>query len=109
MKLKTVLALVVKNQNQKTPVTVGVHEIEILKLVHGGDDDDMQQASVEVLEDKPAVDFIEVHDIDEEYARLKNYYLGRGDVPNPVRTIYPTVKSLLESVVIVDEKPEKAK
>lgn len=107
MKLKTVLALVVKNQNQKTPVTVGVHEIDILKIIHGGDDDDMQQAAVEVLDEKPAVDYIEVHDIDEEYARLKNYYLGNDKVPNPVRLVYPTVKSLAESVVIIDEKKAK--
>jgi hypothetical protein len=107
MKLKTVLALVVKNQNSKTPVIVGVHELDILRLVHGGDDDDMQQAAVEVLEDKPPVEFYEVHDLDEEYARLKNYYLGTEQMPNPVRVVYPTVKSLAEAVVVLDDKKAK--
>lgn len=104
MKLKTVLVLIVKGQNFKTPVTVCEHEIPILRLLHGGDNDIDQETAVEITDIAPSVPFLEVFSADDEYARLKNFYVAGADKQNPVRVIYPTLKSLDESLVeYVDE------
>ena len=107
MKLKTILVLLVRSQNSKIPLTVGEHEVPILRLLHGGEDEDMQALVIELCEEEPPVAFIEAATLDDEYARLKNYYLGNDNLPNPTRAVYPTLKSLAESVV--EYKEPKAK
>lgn len=99
MKVKTLLVLIVKGQNFKTPVTVAEHEIPILRYMHGGDNDIDQETAVEITDIAPAIPFLEIHSVDDEYARLKNFYMAGADKPNPARVIYPTLKTLEEALV----------
>ena len=108
MKLKTIVVLLVRNQNSKIPLIVGEHEVPILKLLHGGENEDLQDAVIEYTDVEPPQLYIEAVTIDDEYSRLKNYYLGNENTPNPTRTIYPTLKTLADSVVLyVEPKAEK--
>lgn len=111
MKLKTVLVLLVRSQNSKIPLIVGEHEVPILKLLHGGEDEDAQDLVVEMTGVEPPVLFIETTSADEEYARCKNYYIGNDNLPNPTRAVYPTLKVFADSLVeyVEPKEPKKSK
>lgn len=103
-----VVVLLRRSENEKTPLTVMPHEIEVLKALHGED-------NIKETEDTPPVKSIEF-DPEEEYARLQGLYIGNDRIPNPVREGVGTLDEFVESFEGVgggdDEKDaliEKAK
>ena len=107
MKFKTIVVLLVRSQNSKIPLIVAEHEIPILKLLHGGENEDLQDGVIEYVDIEPPVLYIEAVTMDEEYSRLKNFYLGNENLPNPTRAVYPTLKSFSESVIMYVEPKTK--
>lgn len=79
MKVKQPYLIVMlrRSENEKTPLTVFPHEIDVLKALHGED-------SIIETDDNPPVKSSEF-DTEEEYSRLQGMYIGNDKVPNPVR------------------------
>lgn len=103
-----VVVLLRRSENEKTPLAVMPHEIEVLKALHGED-------AVLPTEDTPPVASVEF-DPEEEYTRLQGLYIGNDRIPNPVREGVGTLEEFVESFEGVgggdDEKDaliEKAK
>lgn len=86
------VVLVCRSENEKTPVTVLPHEIEILKVLHG-DDIRETDANPPVKES--------TFDTEDEYSRLQQYYKGNQEVTDPVRQALGTLKDFEESFVAV--------
>lgn len=76
IKQPCVVVLLRRSENEKTPLTVMPHEIEVLKALHG-------EENIIETEDTPPVEFIEF-DPEEEYARLQGLYIGNDKVRDPV-------------------------
>jgi len=93
------VVLVCRSENEKTPVTVLPHEIEILKVLHG---DDIRETDA-----KPTVKE-STFETEDEYARLQQYYKGNQEVSDPVRQALGTLKDFEESFEVVDGSDEKS-
>ncbi|MFD1121833.1 hypothetical protein ACFQ2T_04910 [Methylophilus flavus] len=89
MKQPYVIALLRRSENEKTPLVVYPHEVEVLKALHGSD------AIVET-EDTPPVASGEF-DPHDEYARLEGLYIGNEQRPNPVFTALGDVDEFVAS------------
>jgi hypothetical protein len=83
------VVLLRRSENEKTPLTVMPHEVEVLKALHGED-------SVSETEDTPPVKSVEF-DPEEEYARLEGLYIGNDRVSNPVREGVGTLDEFVSS------------
>lgn len=83
------IVLLRRSENEKTPLCVMPHEIEVLKALHGED-------SIIETEDKPPVESVEFEP-DEEYSRLQGLYIGNDRIPNPVREGVGTLDEFVAS------------
>lgn len=83
------IVLLRRSENEKTPLCVMPHEIEVLKALHGED-------SIIETEDKPPVESVEFDPAD-EYARLQGLYIGNDRIPNPVREGVGTLDKFVAS------------
>lgn len=81
--LPLVVAIIIRGEGSKVPVTVFPHEVEILKALHGSD-------SVEVSDIDPTVAEGKFDTLD-EYARLQEYYKGNVDIPNPTQAVFRNI------------------
>jgi hypothetical protein len=89
MKQPYLVVLLRRSENEKTPLVVYPHEVEVLKALHGSD------AIVET-EDTPPVASGEF-DPQDEYARLEGLYIGNEQRPNPVFTALGDVDEFVAS------------
>lgn len=96
--LPYLVVLVCRSENEKTPVTVLPHEIEILKVLHG---DDIRETDAE-----PPVKE-STFETEDEYSRLQQYYRGNQEVSDPVRQALGTLKDFEESFEAVGNSDEK--
>lgn len=83
------VVLLRRSENEKTPLVVMPHEIEVLKALHGED-------NIIETDDKPPVESVEFYPSD-EYARLQGLYIGNDRVPNPVREGVGTLDEFVSS------------
>lgn len=84
-----VVVLLRRSENEKTPLTVMPHEIEVLKALHGED-------NIIATEDTPPVKSVEF-DPEEEYARLQGLYIGNDRILDPVREGVGKLEEFIES------------
>lgn len=84
-----VVVLLRRSENEKTPLTVMPHEIEVLKALHGDD-------SVIETDDTPPVKSIDF-DPEQEYVRMQGMYIGNDRVPDPVREGVGKLEDFIES------------
>lgn len=84
-----VVVLLRRSENEKTPLTVMPHEIEVLKALHGED-------NIIETQDTPPVKSVEFEPA-EEYARLQGLYIGNEHVTNPVREGVGTLDEFVSS------------
>jgi hypothetical protein len=96
--LPYLVVLVCRSENEKTPITVLPHEIEILKVLHGGD--------IRETDADPVVKE-STFETEDEYARLQQYYKGNQEVSDPVRQALGTLKDFEESFEAVGNSDEK--
>lgn len=94
------LVLLRRSENEKTPLTVFPHEVEVLKKLHGED-------SILETEDEPPVKQGEF-DTEAEYARLESMYKGNERVPYPVEAALGDLDEFESSFEGLEEDTEKA-
>lgn len=99
IKQPCVVVLLRRSENEKTPLTVMPHEIEVLKALHG-------KENIIETEDAPPVKSIEFVPED-EYARMKGLYIGNDRIPNPVREGVGTLDEFVESFEGIGGDDEK--
>lgn len=92
------VVLVCRSENEKTPVIVFPHEVEILKVLHG---EDIRETDAE-----PPVKEA-TFETEDEYSRLQQYYKGNQEVTDPVRQALGTLKDFEESFEAIGGSDEK--
>ena len=83
---KMLVVLIVRSENEKTPVTVFPHEVPILEYIHGDD-------AVQVTDATPPV-ATGSFDAKEEFARLQQRYVGNIG-QNPTVEVYGSEKEFV--------------
>lgn len=83
--LTYVIVLLCRSENEKTPLVVLPHEVEVLKALHG--EDAVRDVEAELPAGIKKTEF----DTAEEYSRLQQYYRGNDATPDPVRSALGTL------------------
>lgn len=84
------VVLLRRSENEKVPLVVLPHEVEVIKALHGPE-------SVILTDDKPPVKE-STFDTAEEYARLEGMYIGNENVRYPVREALGDLEDFEESL-----------
>lgn len=98
--LPYVVALIVRGQGSKVPVTVFPHEIEVLKAMHGDDGVEITDAEPPVKEGS--------FETEDEYVRLQEYYKGNAELNNPTTSVFRNLDEFESSfgAAVGDSKEE---
>lgn len=91
--LLPVIVLLCRSENEKTPLVVLPHEVEVLKSLHGEEQVREAPEGAKLPEGVSKVEF----DTGEEYSRLQQYYRGNANNPDPVRMALGTLEDFEES------------
>ena len=86
VKLPYKTVLLVRSENEKTPLVVLLHEIELLRTLHG--EEAVRDTDIEPPEGLAECEF----DTADEYARLEQNYRGDVNGLTPVRAAFGSLK-----------------
>jgi hypothetical protein len=79
-----VVVLLVRGEDNKTPLTVFPHEVEVLRAAHG-------EENIHLTDIAPPVKEAEF-DTADEFARLEQYYIGDSEHRNPTRSVWRSLE-----------------